>query len=284
MAKVLKGAEVTAALNSSLSQRAEKLKAAGVVPCLAIVRVGARDEDLAYERGAEKRCAAIGVEVKKLVLEQTASQDELLRLIESVNGDSSIHGCLLLRPLPKHMDEELVRNALRPEKDVDGITDISLGGVFTSSGKGYAPCTAAACVEILDHFRIEIEGKRAVIVGRSLVVGKPLAMLLMARNATVTVCHTRTKNLEEECRRADILVAAAGRAGVVGAGSFSEGQTVIDVGINADENGKLVGDADFEAAMAEAGAVTPVPGGVGTVTTSVLVKHVIEAAERSAGS
>lgn len=284
MAKVLKGAEVTAALNAKLSQRAEALRQKGVEPCLAIVRVGARDEDLAYERGAEKRCAAIGVQVKKLVLEQTASQDELLRLIESVNGDKSIHGCLLLRPLPKHMDEELVRNALRPEKDVDGITDISLGGVFTSSGKGYAPCTAAACVEILDHFGIEIEGKRAVIVGRSLVVGKPLAMLLMARNATVTVCHTRTRNLPEECRRADILIAAAGRAGVVGAGSFSEGQTVIDVGINADENGKLVGDADFEAAMAQAGAVTPVPGGVGTVTTSVLVKHVIEAAERSAGS
>lgn len=284
MAKVLKGAEVTAALNAKLSQRAEALRQKGVEPCLAIVRVGARDEDLAYERGAEKRCAAIGVQVKKLVLEQSASQEELLKLIESVNGDKNIHGCLLLRPLPKHMDEEFVRNALCPEKDVDGITDISLCGVFTASGKGYAPCTAAACVEILDHFGIEIEGKRAVIVGRSLVVGKPLAMLLMARNATVTVCHTRTKNLEEECRRADILVAAAGRAGVVGAGSFSEGQTVIDVGINADENGRLVGDADFEAAMAEAGAVTPVPGGVGTVTTSVLVKHVIEAAERSAGS
>ena len=281
MAEILKGAEVTAALNASLSQRAEKLKAGGVVPCLAIVRVGARDEDLAYERGAEKRCAAIGVEVKKFVLEQAASQEELIKLIESINEDGNIHGCLLLRPLPKHMDEELIRNALRPEKDIDGITDISLGGVFTASGKGYAPCTAAACVEILDHFGIEPEGKKAVIVGRSLVVGRPLAMLLMARNATVTVCHTRTKNLAEECRRADILIAAAGRAGVVGAGSFSEGQTVIDVGINADENGKLVGDADFDAAMAEAGAVTPVPGGVGTVTTSVLVKHVIEAAERS---
>ena len=283
MAEILKGAEVTAALNARLSQRAEKLKAMSVMPCLAIVRVGARDEDLAYERGAEKRCAAIGVEVKKFVLEQAASQEELIKLIESINEDENIHGCLLLRPLPKHMDEELIRNALRPEKDIDGITDISLGGVFTASGKGYAPCTAAACVEILDHFGIEPEGKKAVIVGRSLVVGKPLAMLLMARNATVTVCHTRTKNLAEECRGADILIAAAGRAGVVGAGSFSEGQTVIDVGINADENGKLVGDADFDAAMAEAGAVTPVPGGVGTVTTSVLVKHVIEAAERSAG-
>jgi len=282
MAEILKGAEVTSALNIRLKQRAEALKSKGITPCLSIVRVGANEADLAYERGAEKRCAAIGAEVRKFALDEAASQEELIKLIESINADKSIHGCLLLRPLPKHMDDNTVRNTLCPEKDVDGITDQSLCGVFTGSGRGYPPCTAAACIEILDHFGIDIEGRHAVIVGRSLVVGKPLAMLLLSRNATVTVCHTRTRDLKEQCRRADILITAAGRAKVIGEGSFSPGQTVIDVGINAGPDGKLLGDADFEAAISTSAAVTPVPGGVGTVTSSVLVKHVIEAAERSA--
>lgn len=283
MAIILKGSEVTAALNSKLAQRAAVLEGKGIPPCLAILRLGAREEDLAYERGAEKRCAAIGVAVKKFVLDEGASQEELLNLIDSINRDGTVHGCLLLRPLPAHMDDALVRNALSTEKDVDGITDQSLAGVFTGSGKGYPPCTAAACIEILDHFGLEIKGKRAVVVGRSLVVGKPLAMLLLARHATVTVCHTRTQNLAEECRRGDIVLAAAGKAGALGQECFAPGQIVIDVGINTGADGKLVGDADFEAASGIVEAITPVPGGVGTVTTSVLVKHVIEAAERRAG-
>lgn len=283
MAEILKGAPVAAALSERLFLRIQALKEKGVEPCLAVVRVGVRDEDLAYERGIEKRCEKLGVCLVRRVLDENASQEELLSVIDSVNKDNSVQGCLMMRPLPKHMDEDLCRNALSCEKDIDGITDSSLAGVFTGSGKGFPPCTAAACIEILDHYGVDLAGKNAVVVGRSLVVGKPLAMLLMARNATVTVCHTRTQDLAAECRRGDILLAAAGRAGVIKKGAFASGQVIIDVGINSDGNGGLVGDVDTDAAMEIAAAVTPVPGGVGAVTTTVLVKHLVEAAERSLG-
>lgn len=283
MAKILKGSEVTSALNAQLTMRVEKLKSVDIIPKLAIIRVGEKPDDLAYERGAVKRCGAVGVEVQSLILPEDADQERLLALIERVNKDQDIHGCLLLRPLPKQFNDELVRNALCCEKDVDGITDGSLAGVFTGSGKGFPPCTAAACVEILDYFGVELKGKKAVVIGRSLVVGKPVAMMLLARNATVTVCHTKTVDMPAICREAEVLVVAAGRAGIVGAEYFSAGQTVVDVGINVDTDGKLCGDVDFARAEEIVSAVTPVPGGVGTVTTSVLVKHVIEAAEKGDG-
>ena len=281
MAQLWKGAPVAAALTERLVGRAEALKTRGITPTLAIVRVGERPEDLSYERGALKRCEKVGIAVRQFLLTSKATQTDLMEVIEEINRDDSIHGCLMFRPLPKHMDERAACAALSPAKDVDGITAGSLAGVFSGSGEGYPPCTAQACLEILDHYGYELKGKRAVVVGRSLVIGKPVSMLLLGRHATVTICHTRTADLAAECRRAEVLVAAAGKAGAVSAQCLAPGQVVLDVGINVDENGNLVGDVDFAAAEATVDAITPVPGGVGAVTTSVLASHVIEAAEKA---
>ena len=281
MALLLKGGEAAAAMNEKTAARVTALTAAGVVPTLAVVRMGAREDDLSYERGVMNRCAKLGIQVKHCLLEADASQDQLLEVIRDINQDSSIHGCLLFRPLPAQINDKAVREALAPEKDVDGITDASLAGVFTGSGVGYAPCTAQACVEILDHYGIPLEGKRVTVVGRSLVVGKPAAMLLDRKNATVTICNSRTRNLPELCRQADVLVVAMGKRGAIGGDCVAPGQVVVDVGIHTDENGKLCGDVRFAEAEPVAAAITPVPGGVGAMTTSVLAAHVVEAAQKA---
>ena len=278
MAKLLEGKLVSAALKEKQAAQVAALQAKGISPTLGIVRVGEKPDDIAYQKGATKRCEGVGVEVKVFTLPNTARQDELLKLIGEINRDERIHGVLLLRPLPAHMDDETIRNALAPEKDIDGITDGSLSGVFTGKGKGYAPCTAQACMEILDFFGYELKGKRVTVIGRSLVVGKPVAIMLMEKHATVTICHTRTVDMPAVCRGAEILIVAAGRAGVVGREFFAPGQVVIDVGINFTDDGKMCGDADFDAAQSVVEAITPVPGGVGTVTTAVLVGNVIAAA------
>lgn len=281
MATILKGSEVSLAMNAELLERVNVLKSKNIKPCLAIVRVGERGDDISYEKGAEKRCAGIGIEVKKYTLPESSTQDELLDVIYDINKSDEVHGCLMFRPLPKHFDEEAVRNALCPEKDVDGITDGSLAGVYAGEDKGFPPCTAAACMEILEHYSIDLKGKKAVVIGRSLVIGKPVSMMLLKKNATVTICHTKTVDMPAVCREAELLIVAAGRAKIVGKEYFSEGQTVIDVGINVDENGNLCGDVNFEEAEKTVAAISPVPGGVGTVTTAVLAKHLIEAAERT---
>jgi methylenetetrahydrofolate dehydrogenase (NADP+)/methenyltetrahydrofolate cyclohydrolase len=281
MAEILKGAPVAAAINERSIADVELLKSRGITPTLAILRVGCREDDISYERGATKRCATVGVEVKSIVLPEDVTQDILMETVDTLNKDDSVHGVLIFRPLPKHLDEEAVRNALCPAKDIDGITDGSLVGVFTGNGVGYAPCTAQACMEILDHYGVECNGKRAVVIGRSLVVGKPAAMMLMAKQATVTICHTRTVDMPSVTRGAEILIVSAGRAGTVDARYLSEGQVVIDVGINVNDEGKLCGDVKFEDAEPIVGAITPVPGGVGTVTTSVLVSHVVQAAKKN---
>ena len=280
LAKILDGKQVVEALNERIKAEVDSLKGQGISPDLAIIRIGEREDDIAYERGAIRRLESLGIDVDTYRLAADISQEELLAIIEEINNDSEIHGCLLLRPLPKHIDDNVVRNALLPAKDIDGITDASLAGVFTGIATGFPPCTPQACMEILDHFDIEVSGKKAVVVGRSLVVGKPVAMMLLQKNATVTICHTRTQDMPAVCREGEILIVAAGRAGIVGADYLSPGQVVIDVGINMGEDGKLKGDVDFAAAEAVVAAITPVPGGVGTVTTSVLAKHVVEAAKR----
>ena len=266
MSVILKGAPVVAAMNEANAARCAALREKGVVPTLAVVRVGAREDDLSYEKGVMARCAKVGVEVKQFLLPADAAQEELLDVIACINADPSIHGCLLFRPLPRQFDDRTVRAALAPEKDIDGITDGSLAGVFTNTALGYPPCTA---------------GRRAVVVGRSLVVGKPAAMMLDRENATVTLCNSRTRDLPEVCREADIVVVAMGKAGAVGAEHLREGQVVVDVGIHVNEEGKLCGDVRFGEAEPLVEAITPVPGGVGTVTTSVLVSHVVEAAEKT---
>lgn len=281
MSVILKGAPVVAAMNEANAARCAALREKGVVPTLAVVRVGAREDDLSYEKGVMARCAKVGVEVKQFLLPADAAQEELLGVIACINADPSIHGCLLFRPLPRQFDDRTVRAALAPEKDIDGITDGSLAGVFTNTALGYPPCTAQACLEILKFYGIPLSGRRAVVVGRSLVVGKPAAMMLDRENATVTLCNSRTRDLPEVCREADIVVVAMGKAGAVGAAHLREGQVVVDVGIHVNEEGKLCGDVRFGEAEPLVEAITPVPGGVGTVTTSVLVSHVVEAAEKT---
>ena len=281
MAQLLKGAEVVSALNERIKADVSALVSRGVLPTLAILRVGEKPDDLAYERGAIKRAETVGVAIKHIVLPETVSQESLLAEIERINADDTIHGCLMLRPLPKHIDDLRAREALLPEKDIDGITEGSLAGVFSGTKRGFPPCTAQACMEILSYYGIDPAGKRAVVIGRSLVIGKPVAMMLLQKNATVTICHTKTKDMPSETRRAEILIVAAGRAGVVGVEYVSAGQTVLDVGINFDAAGRMTGDADFAAVEPIVGAITPVPGGVGTVTTSVLMAHVTEAAKRA---
>ena len=281
MAELLRGAPVAKSMTEEVAERAALLAAAGVTPKLAIVRVGDDPSDGAYVRGALKRAERAGVATELVSLPDTISQDELLGEISRINADRSIHGCLLLRPLPVHMDEPAVCAALAPEKDVDGITPGSLFGVFAGEETGFAPCTAEAVVELLERSGVEIAGSRVTVVGRSLVIGRPVAMLLMGKNATVTICHTKTRALASECARADILVVAAGRAATVGASAVCDGQVVVDVGINVDETGALVGDVAFDEVEPLVRAITPVPGGVGAVTTAVLMKHVVEAAERA---
>ena len=282
MAKLLKGADVVDAMNKKMMAEIAALKDKGVSPTLAILRVGEKPDDISYEKGATKRCDTVGVAVRSIVLPADVAQDALIQKVKSLNADDSVHGVLIFRPLPKNLDEHEVCATLDPRKDVDGITEGSLAGVFTGSMKGFAPCTAQACMEILDYYGIDCKGKRAAVIGRSLVVGKPAAIMLMDKHATVTVCHTRTIDVPAIARHAEILIVAAGRMESLTKEYFSPGQVVIDVGINwNDEKGKLCGDVKFEEAEAVVEAITPVPGGVGTVTTSVLVSHVVEAAKKS---
>ncbi|MBR3515278.1 MAG: bifunctional 5,10-methylenetetrahydrofolate dehydrogenase/5,10-methenyltetrahydrofolate cyclohydrolase [Lachnospiraceae bacterium] len=280
MAKQLLGKEVNAQLNERIKADVAALKEKGIDPTLGIIRVGEREDDLSYERGATKRCETLGVAYKKYVLPVEAAEEDVLRVIDEVNKDPQIHGVLLFRPLPKHLNEEKIINALAPEKDVDGITDGSLAGVFAGKALGYAPCTPSACMEILDHYGIDPAGKKCVVIGRSLVVGKPAAMMLLKKNGTVTICHTKTQDMPSVVKEADIVIVAAGRAGVVGGEYLRDGQVVIDVGINMGEDGKLCGDVNFAEAEPIVDAITPVPGGVGSVTTSVLLSHVVDAAKK----
>ena len=281
MAEILKGAPAAAALDENTIALVEELKSKGVHPTLAILRVGEDDGALSYERGALKRCDKVGVAVKQVILPADVSQDELMSNIEMLNKDDSVHGVLMFRPLPKTLDEATACAALDPKKDVDGITAGSSARIYSGSGDGFPPCTAQSCMEILKHYGVDPAGKRAVVIGRSLVIGRPVSMLLMAANATVTMCHTKTVNMPEITRTADIVVVAAGKAEAITADYFSEGQTVIDVGINwSEKKNKLVGDVDFENVEPVVSSITPVPAGVGSVTTAVLVSHVAEAAAR----
>ena len=290
MAKRLLGKEVNEALVANLLERTTALRAKGIVPTLGIVRVGANPSDLSYEKGATTKGEQVGVDIKKFELPEDATKEQVLALIDQVNADDSIHGVLMFRPLPKHLknDQNEICNRLDPKKDVDCMTHLSNAGVFESRDDlGYAPCTPAACMEILDHYGIDCKGKNAVVIGRSLVVGKPAAMMLMQKNATVTICHTKTVNTAEICKNADIIISAAGVLKSLTADYVRPGQVIIDVSMNWDAEkitskgkGGMSGDCVFDEVEPIVEAITPVPGGVGAVTTSVLMKHVVEAAEK----
>ncbi|MEG0476239.1 MAG: bifunctional 5,10-methylenetetrahydrofolate dehydrogenase/5,10-methenyltetrahydrofolate cyclohydrolase [Raoultibacter sp.] len=279
MAKLLSGKQVVAAMADALLPRIEALSAAGRVPTLALVRVGARPDDVSYERTAVKRAEALGMGTVCFELAADATQDQLEAVIDQVNADDSVQGCLLFRPLPAGIDERAVCNRLLPAKDIDGISQTSLAGVFTDSDEGFPPCTAAACLRLLDFYQIPVQGKRVVVVGRSLVIGKPVAMMLLRRNASVTLCHSRSENLAEITRAADIVICATGRARAFGAEYFTAGQTVLDVGISFDADGVFCGDVDFAAVEPIVGAITPVPGGLGSVTTSTTMEQTVCAAQ-----
>ena len=284
MAKLLTGREAASALTAALQRRTAELTERGVTPKLAILRCGENESDGAYLRSAQQRAARCGVAVEVTSLPEPATRAALLAAIDGVNRDASVHGCLLLRPLPSHLREAeaAICSRLLPEKDVDGMTDASAAAVYLGRAEGFAPCTAEAVTVLLDHYGIDCAGKRAVVIGRSPVVGRPAAMLLLARNATVTVCHTRTADLPAVTREADILVTAAGAARSLTAAHVRPGQTVIDVSASWDAaKNTIVGDAD-ESAASVVDAITPVPGGVGAVTSTVLMAHVIRAAERAA--
>lgn len=283
MARVLKGLEVANGMKPRLLSEAEELKNKGVYPCLAIVRLGNRPDDLAYERSAVKRCDGLGIKCAICEYAENISQDELIRHLREINTDPAIHGILLFRPLPGHISEDAVKYEISADKDVDCFNPINAAKVFTGDETGFAPCTPEAVMEMLGHYQIDVSGKRVVLIGRSLVVGKPLSMLLLKKNATITVCHTRTKDIESVCRSAEILIAAAGKARMVNERFVSPGQIIIDVGINLDQDGNLCGDVDYNTVEKIVDSITPVPGGVGSVTTSVLAAHVITAARRLTG-
>ena len=278
MAQLMLGKDVNESLADRIREKIAEAEKTGVVPGLLIIRVGEKESDLSYEKGAVKRCRSFGINVRTVVYPEHVGEEELLAAIHGANEDPAVHGVLLFRPLPGHLNASRIENALSPSKDVDGMTDLSLSGVFQGKNLGYPPCTAQAVMEILDHYRIDPKGKRAVVVGRSSVIGRPVAMMLLQRHATVTIAHTRTADLPSVAREADILVAAAGHAGVVKGSSLREGQVVIDVGINVGPDGRLCGDVAFEEAEPVVSMITPVPRGVGAVTTSVLALHVAEAA------
>lgn len=273
-----RGMPVVKAIAEDITARMEVLAKRGIVPTLAVIRVGEREDDLSYERGLMKRFDSVGAKVVSKVLPVDVSQEKLEEIIKECNADNEIHGILLFRPLPKHIDEKKVCELVEARKDVDCMTMSNLAHTFAQDGLGHEPCTAQAVMEMLKFYNYDLTGKKAVVVGRSLVVGKPLAMMLQKKNATVTMCHTKTVDLEKECREADIICACAGAPKMISSGHMSEGQVIVDVGINV-VDGALCGDVDYEAAKEKAAFATPVPGGVGTVTTSVLLIHTVNSAE-----
>lgn len=283
MAEILYGAPAAESIKAETGCRALELSNSGVVPCLGILRMGRRDSQLSYERGLRKTCESLGIRVESIVLPETGSEKQLREAIAAVNENDEIHGCVILRPLPGNLERQELLDLLRPEKDVDGVTGASLARMMTGQGPGYAPCTAEAVLRLLDHYGVPLAGAQVTVIGRSLVVGKPLALLLTGRDATVTLCHSKTRQLPELCRRAEILISAAGQTGLVNENYVNQNQSVVDVGVNLNEEGKLCGDVVFGAVEPRVRAISPVPRGLGAVTTAILAEHVVLAALAAAG-
>lgn len=277
MTTLLKGKPVADAMTAAIKNDVTQWQSKGIQPALTLIRAGEKADDQAYERAIIKRCESVGIKVNSEVVPEDLGQADFFQLLEKHNQDSAVHGILIFRPLPKHLKEEEVQYRIAPEKDVDGFHPVNAGKLLTGDPSAFAPCTPMAVMEILKHYQVELSGKRAVVLGRSMVVGKPVALLLLAENATVTIAHSRTKNLDQVTSEADILVAAIGKSEFVKAAFIKEGAIVADVGINVDEDGSLKGDVEAAGAEARAEAYTPVPGGVGSVTTAVLAKQVMKA-------
>ena len=271
--------KVAEAVSAETLKRAEALRLKGIEPCLAVIRVGEDGSQLAYERGALKRMDKCGINCRVCAFDENISQEDFENEFKKINDDNSVHGILLLQPLPKTLSVEPIKDIINPLKDVDAVSPVNMYKILANDKTGYAPCTAEGVMEILDWMGTDLKGKKCKVIGRSMIVGKPLGLLLLARDATVTYCHSKTIELAKETKDADVLIAAAGSAKLVGADFVNENMTVIDVGVNVDENGNMCGDVDFEAVEPIVANITPVPGGTGAVTTSVLAKHVVKAAE-----
>lgn len=272
----LRGKKVSDGIKEYVSKELETLS---FVPKLAIVRVGENPDDMSYERGATKKLKSFGLDVASYVFSQDISDEDFKKAFKDINEDNEVTGILLLRPLPRTINEKDIENMIDPKKDLDGISPINIAKVFAGDTTGFSPCTAEAVIEVLKAYDIELTGKRVTVVGRSMVVGKPVSMLLLKENATVTMTHTRTVDLKKTCSDAEIVIAAAGRAKMLNSDYCGQDAVMIDVGINVDENGKLCGDVDYTTLDGKASAATPVPGGIGTITTAVLAKHLIQAAK-----
>ena len=282
MAKLIDGKVISAAVKQRVADEVAELKTKGAEPCLAVIIVGEDPASKVYVANKEKACAATGMKSLKFALPAETTNEELLALIDKLNNDSSVNGILCQLPLPRHLDETAVINAISAEKDVDAFHPVNVGKIMTGD-YDFLPCTPAGIMEMLDYENIDIEGKTCVVIGRSNIVGKPMSMLLLHKNGTVTICHSKTKNLKEVCASADILVAAVGRANFVTADMVKEGAVVVDVGINRLPDGKLCGDVNFAECEPKASYITPVPGGVGPMTIATLMKNTLTAYKKQNG-
>ncbi|KOR25487.1 bifunctional 5,10-methylenetetrahydrofolate dehydrogenase/5,10-methenyltetrahydrofolate cyclohydrolase [Clostridium sp. L74] len=280
MTKILYGNEVALKIKEDLNLRIDKLKEKNIIPKLAILRMGNKQDDISYERSIIKNCEKLNIETKVYELKEDILENDFLKLMEELNGEKNIHGILVFRPYPKHLNESIINSAIALNKDIDCMHPLNLEKIFEGDLDGFMPCTPEAVMEILKYYDIDLKGKNIAIINRSMVVGKPLAMMALSNNATVTICHSRTVDLPSITKKADIVVTAIGKAKLIKEEYFNKDSIVIDVSINVDENGKLCGDVDFENVQDKVKAITPVPKGVGSVTTTLLLKHIVEAAEK----
>ena len=277
MSRILEAKPVVQKLKADLQQDIKSLKDRGQVPSIGLIRVGNRPDDIYYENSIVKNCENMGIRPQKFTLEESIPMTDFIKLLKQVNADLGIHGIMIFRPLPQQLDEELLKHIIDPAKDIDCMSPLNQARIFAGDMSGLLPCTPAAVMEILRYYKIELQGAKAVVVGRSMVVGKPLSMMLLKENATVTICHSKTQNMLDICKNADILVAAIGKPKFIDANYVSPQSIVIDVGINDAGDGKMCGDVDFQAVAEQVQAITPVPGGVGSITTTLLLKNVVKA-------
>ena len=275
----LTGKPVVEYLRGNIKARVAKLKERNIVPTILIIRVGNKEDDVFYERSILKNCSLLGIEGRVNELPKNVLMEELTKIIEDANDDNSIHGIMMFRPLPEHLNQKEILEKMNPKKDIDGMTPVSLEKIFEGDDSGFSPCTPKAVIEMLKYYGIPLQGSNVVVAGRSLVVGKPLAMLLLKENATVTICHSKTKNMSSITSNADIVVAAIGKAKFMNEEYFTESSIVIDVGVNDDGNGKICGDVDYDNTFGKVKALSPPTGGVGTITTTILLEQAVKACE-----
>lgn len=276
MSEILYGKNVALNLKEDMKKNIEDLKKKNIIPKVAIIRIGEKSDDIAYEKSIIKNCTNLGVNTETYKLEKSVSQNEMLNLIDKLNKDTEVNGILVFRPFPKHLDQELINSSISVKKDIDCMNPLNLEKIFEGKLDGFMPCTAEAVVEMLKYYNINLEGSNVVIINRSMVVGKPLSMMLLSHNATVTICHSKTKKLSSITKNADIVVTAVGKAKMIDQQYFSKDSVVIDVSINVDDNGKLCGDIDYDSVYGKVKSITPVPRGVGSVTTTLLIKNIVD--------